>query len=105
MNRTDFLDSEEEAVDLPSFCSAISSSSMIVDDVEDPESITDDVTNDKYSAWDSDKHLARLRIPRGNLLSFSLATSPPSDPISALLLFDESFAGITRNRLLGDWQS
>ena len=80
---------------------------MIVDDVEDPESITDDVTNDKYSAWDSDKHLARLRIPRGNLLSFSLATSSPALIISALLLllFDESFAGITRNRLLGDWQS
>ena len=80
---------------------------MIVDDVEDPESITDDVTNDKYSAWDSDKHLARLRIPRGNLLSFSLATSSPAPIISALLLlFDESFAGITRNRLLGDnWQS
>jgi hypothetical protein len=36
---------------------------MIVDDVDNPESITD-VTNDKYSAWDSDKHLARLRIPR-----------------------------------------
>ena len=42
---------------------------IVVEDIEDPESITDDDTNDKYSAWDSDKHLARLRIPRKLLLS------------------------------------